>query len=434
MTGPDPNASPRDYLASLEQFGIKLGLETIRALCETLGDPQYSWPSVLIAGTNGKGSVAAFTSEALRAAGHRVGRYTSPHLIRLEERFHIDGRPVTSGALDEALDRIRRAVSELQRTGRLDVHPTYFEVTTAAAFWLFSSARVDTAVLEVGLGGRFDATNVVTPLVTCITTIAHDHEQYLGTSLTDIAREKAGIIKPGVPVVIGELPPEARYVVAGTCRERSAPLVEAFSGVGATTSIESGVTVMSLTTPERQYDGVRLGLRGDHQAHNAVVAVRVLESLDARGVRVPPEAVRHGLEAAEWPARLDLRVLKDGRRALIDGAHNPAGAEALSRYLRREWPGGLPIVFGAMRDKDLPGMLAPLAPLARPLVLTQGPGARSASVSELAAAAETVGLRSPVLEPNMYHALERAWSTGRTIAVAGSLYLAGAVLERIERD
>jgi dihydrofolate synthase/folylpolyglutamate synthase len=194
------------------------------------------------------------------------------------------------------------------------------------------------------------------------------------------------------------------------------------------------MTVMGLTTPERRYDLVRLGLRGEHQVHNAVVAVRLLETVNARGLAVGEDAIRVGLEAVRWPARLDLRVLKDGRRVLIDGAHNPAGAAALSRYLSREWPGGLPIVFGSMRDKDLAAMLAPLASVARPLLLTRAPGERSASTSELAAAARTAGIRSPVLEPDMHQALERAWSMGQTIAVAGSLYLAGGVLEWIERD
>ena len=434
MTHSAPRASPRDFLAGLELFGIKLGLESIQALCEALGHPERSFPSLLIAGTNGKGSVAAITAEALRAAGLRVGRYTSPHLIRLEERFHIDSSAVTASALDEALDRVREVVSELQAKGRMDVHPTYFEVTTAAAFCLFAWEAVDVAVVEVGLGGRFDATNVVMPVVSCITTIAHDHQQHLGSSLADIAREKAGIIKPGVPVVIGDLPREALAVVSVTSQERGAALIEAFTGTVVTTTIDDGTSVISLTTPERRYEAVPLGLRGEHQVHNAVVAVRLLETVSALGLSVPADAVCRGLKDVRWAARLDLRVLKDGRRVLIDGAHNPAGAAALSRYMRGQWPGGLPIVFGAMSDKDLPGMLAPLASLARPLVLTTVPVRRSATTRDLAAAAEAVGIRAPVVEPDVDEALARAWSVGHTIAVAGSLYLAGAVLERIERD
>ena len=433
MTTPPWRAStPREYLASLEPFGIKLGLDTIREICGVLDDPHQAYQSLLIAGTNGKGSVAAFTDEALRAAGHRVGRYTSPHLIHLEERFHVGGVPVTAEALDAAIDNVRSVVRRLQEEHRLDGHPTYFEVTTAAAFLLFREAHVEVAVLEVGLGGRFDATNVVMPVVSSITSIAHDHERHLGSTLSDIAREKAGIIKTGAPVVIGALPAEARDVVAARCRERGAPLIETGdSRVQA--GVKDGATVMRLVTPVRDYGPVRLALRGDHQIQNAVVAVRLLETLDTAGLRVPAAAVRSGLDSARWPGRLDLRTLRDGRRVLVDGAHNPSGASALAKYIGREWPRGLPLVFGAMRDKDLPGMLTDLAALARPLVLTQAPGSRAASVTELAAAASAVGA-APVLEPDLDHALERAWSMDTTVVVAGSLYLAGAVLERIERQ
>ncbi len=431
-TPPARAGSPRAYLASLEQFGIKLGLETIRLLCGRLGDPQHASRAIHIAGTNGKGSVAAFTDGALRAAGHRVGRYTSPHLIRLEERFTVDGRPVGAEALDAILEDVRRAVHELQETGRLDVHPTYFEVTTAAAFLLFAREDVDVTVLEVGLGGRFDATNIVTPLVSAITSIAFDHEQHLGTTLADIAREKAGIIKPDVPVVAGDLPGEARHVVTAVCRERQAPFIDAVAGCRTQVSSAHGATVLNLSTPLRDYGSVTLSLRGDHQAQNAIIATRVLETADERGLAASTSAVKTGLETADWPGRLDLRALPDGRRVLIDGAHNTAGAEALARYLRREWPGGLPLVFGAMRDKDLHGMLSALAPLARPLLLTQAPGRRAATVGELAEAARQAGVDGPVLEPEITTALERAWSMGQTIAAAGSLYLAGAVLARVE--
>jgi dihydrofolate synthase/folylpolyglutamate synthase len=433
-TPPWRAATPREYLASLEHFGIKLGLETTRLVCAALGDPQERYPTILIGGTNGKGSVAAFSDEALRSAAYRVGRYTSPHLLRLEERFHVNGAPVESTRLDSALDEVRSAVGRLQDARRLDVHPTYFEVTTAAAFLLFARAEVDVAVIEVGLGGRFDATNILTPRVACITSIARDHEVQLGSTLADIAREKAGIVKTGVPVVIGELPGEARHVVAAACRDRGAPLVDAFEGTRARIGIDGDLTTLTLGTRTRDYGTMRLSLRGEHQAGNAVVAVRLLETLDAAGIPVPEPAVRAGLESAQWPGRLDLRTLSDGRRLLVDGAHNPAGAAALARYLRRQWPGGLPIVFGAMQDKDLTGMVSELAAVARPLLLTQAPGRRAASVTQLAAAAAAAGAAAPILEADIPSALERAWSMAQTIAVAGSLYLAGAALGCVERE
>jgi len=422
---------PREYLASLEQFGIKLGLTTIAALCEALGSPERTFPSLLIAGTNGKGSAAAFADEALRAAGYRTGRYTSPHLIRLEERFHLDGGPVDPARLDAALEEIRTAADDLRRRGTLETYPTYFEVTTMAAFLLFARARVDAAVLEVGLGGRFDATNIVTPIASAITSIACDHERHLGSTLAAIAGEKAGIVKAGVPTIIGDLPADARAVVVETCRERQAPLVHALDGVEVRASTSGGETTVRLRTPSEDYGAVRLALRGDHQVRNAVVAVRLLETVRLKADRIPRAAVRAGLERARWPGRLDLRRLADGRSVLVDGAHNPDGAAAFARYAGAEYADGLPIVFGAMLDKDLPGMIAALAPVSRPLVLTRAPGERAAPVETLLAAARSAGVDA-VAEPDVERALARAWSVAPAVAAVGSLYLAGAVLSLIE--
>jgi len=222
------------YLFSLEHFGIKFGLENISAVVRELGDPQSAFAAVHVAGTNGKGSVTAMVDAMLRGAGHRCGRYTSPHLVDLRERFVIDGAPVPPAALEAAVDRVRAAVEALRRRGVLDVHPTFFEVTTAIAFDLFRQAGVEIAVCEVGLGGRLDATNVLRPKVSAITSIALDHEQYLGSSLAEIAFEKAGIIKPAVPVVVGRVPLEAGAVIARVARERGAPVVWAVESASVT--------------------------------------------------------------------------------------------------------------------------------------------------------------------------------------------------------
>ncbi len=213
---------PLAYLFGLEQFGIKFGLDNISAIVARLGHPELAFASVHIAGTNGKGSVTAMVDATLRAAGHRSARYTSPHLVDLAERFVIDGRPVDHDALVAAVADVRDVVDGLRADGALDVQPTFFEVTTAVAFELFRRAGVEVAVLEVGLGGRLDATNVVSPLATAITSIAFDLQLYLGTTLREIALEKAGIIKPGVPVVVGALDPEALDAIAGVARERGA--------------------------------------------------------------------------------------------------------------------------------------------------------------------------------------------------------------------
>ena len=268
-----------------------------------------------IAGTNGKGSVTAMVDAALRAAGHRSARYTSPHLVDLAERFVIDGRPVGQDALVTAVADVRDAIDGLLAERALTVQPTFFEVTTAVAFELFRRAGVEVAVVEVGLGGRLDATNVVSPIATAITSIAFDHQKYLGSTLRAIAFEKAGIIKPGVPVVVGELDPEAATVIERIADERGAELIR---------------------TSARDAADFTVGLPGAHQLANAAVAARLLTLLDARGISVSPEAIAAGLAHPEWPGRLDLRRLPDGREVLLDAAHNPAGAAALASYLQRK--------------------------------------------------------------------------------------------------
>jgi dihydrofolate synthase / folylpolyglutamate synthase len=426
---PSDTTDARAYLSSLEAFGIKLGLASMQAICAALGHPETRWAAVHVGGTNGKGSVAAVVEEALRAAGHRTGLYTSPHLVRLEERVRLDGTPVDGDTLDEAILEVRAAVTRLQEAGTLDVHPTFFEVMTAAAFLVFRAAAVDVAVLEVGLGGRLDATNVVTPRAAALTSVALDHERHLGATLEAIAYEKAGIVKPARPLVIGPLAEGPRGIVAAAAAARAAPAVDAFAGCVLSTRRRDGLTVLDLTTPVRGYDGVTLSLRGDHQVANAVVAVRLLETLDAEGLHVSGDAVRRGLERARWPARLELLTWRDGRRVLLDGAHNPAGAAALAAYVTSEWPSGRPLVFGAMQDKPLVEMLGALRDVAHPLVLTEAPGGRAATADLLRDAAHAVGRMDAVVEPCVASALARAWTAGDPIVVAGSLYLAGRVLE-----
>jgi dihydrofolate synthase/folylpolyglutamate synthase len=424
--------SDRDWLARLEFVGIKLGLETIRALLDQLGHPERAAPAIHIAGTNGKGSVAAMVSRALDASGYRTGRYTSPHLVRLEERFAVAGRALAPEALDRALARVRAAAARIGAAP--GASPTYFEVTTAVAFEAFREAGVDVSVLEVGLGGRFDATNVVTPAVSVITSIALDHESYLGTTLEAIAAEKAGIIKPGVPVVVGSLPPAALQVVEDAARDAEAPavLVERRCTVEAA-AVGDGRYRATARTAGREYGPVVLGLRGRHQVGNAAVAIVALEEAGHAGLRVPAAAIETGLREARWPARLDLIDL-GGRMLLVDGAHNPAGAEALAAYLREAYPSGVPIVFGAMGDKDVRGMLAHLAPHSAPLIVTHAPGRRALAAEEVARIAHALpGALDVLVEPEPDRALDAAWRHAPTIVVAGSLFLAGAVLALVGR-
>lgn len=419
----------RDWLARLEFFGIKLGLDTITAILAELDRPHSSYRVIHIAGTNGKGSVAAMVSHTLTVAGRRTGRYTSPHLVALEERFAVDGRSVAASELDRALHRVRGAVATLMERGALDVEPTYFEITTAAAFEIFRQERVDIAVVEVGLGGRLDATNVVAPAVTAITSIDLDHEAHLGPTLAAIATEKAGIIKAGVPVIVGALKPEALRAVATIAAAKDAPLVQSdAAGIDVDRS-GAGQYRVTIRTNRGTYGPVDLGLRGRHQIGNAVIAALVLEQLPA-DLAIDRTAVETGLRDVRWPGRLDLVAVGE-RTVLVDGAHNPAGARALASYLSEANPHGLPVVFGVMADKHAREMLAELLPFARPLIVTRAPGARAADPQRLASmfaeAPATI-----VVEPSVERALATAWSANDAIAVAGSLYLAGEVYRLLD--
>ncbi len=420
------SSDPLQFLFDLERFGMKFGLENITRLCEALDHPERAFRSIVVAGTNGKGSVTVMVETALRAAGYRAARYTSPHLTRLEERFVVDGEEIRTDALRDAAGRVQAAVESLIKTAL----PTFFECTTAVAFELFRRAAIDIAVLEVGLGGRLDATNVVTPIATAITSVDFDHQAQLGDSLESIAREKAGIIKPGVPVVCGPLPPEAERVVRETCVERGAPLVLATNVVRLVERADPAI--VDVRTARRSLDGVRLALRGRHQRDNAAVAVGLLDELDRAGTPVPDEAVRAGLSRAEWPARLE-RFRAGETDILLDAAHNPAGARALAAYLREIGWRDVSLLFGAMRDKDVRSMLAALVPLCARIVCTTAPNLRAIPAAELAAiAAEVAGAPVPVdAIADPAGALAHARRFRGPVVVAGSIFLIGPLRDSL---
>jgi dihydrofolate synthase/folylpolyglutamate synthase len=424
--------SPVDWLFGLAQFGIKFGLENIRAILAALDNPERSFRPVHIAGTNGKGSVTAMVESALRA-GFRTGRYTSPHLLDLTERFAIDGQPVSQGELLDVVAAVRATVDRLRADGVLDVHPTFFEVTTAVAFELFRRHQVDVAVCEVGLGGRLDATNVLSPVACAITSIAFDHQQYLGDTLPAIAEEKAGIIKPQVPVVVGPVSPEVAEVFTIRATERAAPLVFALEGceIGEPIRVEPGGQRFSLRTPGHDYGPIDLSLAGDHQVANAVVAVRLLEILDARGSRVSSDAIRHGLASVQWPGRLQHLHVGDRRELLLDAAHNEAGARALASYLHRLDGPRRPLVFAAMRDKDIAAMVSVLAPAVASFVVTRASNPRSADPSDLAAAVRQLTPTPVTVVESLDEALGHAWSESPRIVVAGSIFLLADVVKKL---
>ena len=407
------------YLFRLEQFGIKFGLDSIETLLSRLGHPERTFRSVHIAGTNGKGSVTAMVDTALGRAGYRSARYTSPHLA---ERFVVAGRPVDAAALCSAAGDVRAAIEALRAEGALQAQPTFFEATTALAFELFRRARVDVATIEVGLGGRLDSTNVIRPMATAITSIDFDHQQYLGSTLSDIAAEKAGIIKPGVPMIVGDVGQEAWAVI----RARDGVEVTPLEPDAASDN------VFALRTPVRNYGAVRLALRGAHQTANAVVAVRLLETLAARGVAVSAGATVDGLAHVSWPGRLERRTLPGGRELILDAAHNPAGAAALASYLTSL--GGTPpaLVFAAMRDKDARGMLRVLLPTVGRMIVTRAANPRSADPDALAADARTIAPELAVhVVPSPAEALARAWTLSSRVVVAGSIFLLGDIMKEI---
>jgi len=420
-------AEGRSYLDHLERFGIKLGLENIAALCAALGDPQSRFPSIHVAGTNGKGSVAAMLAEIAKAHGLRTGLYTSPHLARVEERIRVDGRAIPPRRFLDRLAGLKSVIDRLMAGERLAYHPTYFEVLTALAFLEFADREVDIAILEVGMGGRFDATNVVRPLVSVITTIATDHEIHLGATLAKIAFEKAGIIKPGVPVVCGVRKGAALREIRRIARERGSSLTEAF-GPGRALEARAGRGGFRFAyAGEGGRYAFSPGLAGLHQGANAAVAIATVEVLSRHWKPFDKAKVVAAVRETRWEGRLER--VRSRPVVLLDGAHNVEGAEALAAYLREVVRRPVVLVFAAMRDKDLRAMTRALFPFARTVVLTRVPYKRSATPEALLQAAPPFkGL--VFLEPDTRRAVELALSlsAGRTpVVIAGSLFLVGEV-------
>jgi dihydrofolate synthase/folylpolyglutamate synthase len=420
-------AESRAYLGRLEQFGIKLGLENITLLLEALGDPQRTFPAVHVAGTNGKGSVSAMLEAILRAHGFRTALYTSPHLVKVEERIRVDGRPISPDRFRRLLERIKRAADGLMASGRLAYHPTFFEVLTALSFLYFEERKADIAVLEVGMGGRFDATNVVRPLVSVITTISKDHERHLGSTLRKIAFEKAGIIKPGVPVVCGVRRGVALDEIRRRARERGTPLVRVF-GPGTSFAAERRAGGYRF----RYSDGrgtyvLRPALAGRYQGENAAVAAATAEVLGRTWKPLLRSGIIRGIAEARWEGRLE--TVSRTPLVVLDGAHNPEGARSLAVHIRDVIGEPVILVFAAMKDKDLRGMAKNLFPAACAVILTRVPHERSAAPADILAAAGPFAERCR-LEPDVRKAVRLALAESRghiPVVIAGSLFLVGEV-------
>jgi dihydrofolate synthase/folylpolyglutamate synthase len=420
------------YLLSLghETLAIKLGLTNTERLLEALGSPQRSFPSVQIAGTNGKGSTAVMLEAVARAAGIKIGLYTSPHLVQITERIRINGQEISREDFAHLTQRVRVSAEALLDEGKLESPLTFFEHLTAIALLAFSEARVQLAILETGLGGRLDATTVAQAEIVALTPIALDHQEYLGETLSEIAAEKAAIIRPGVRAVVAPQAPEALDRILKRCADCGVwPSLDACE-VKMLGADESGRVRATFRTSEGSYDNVLLGLRGRHQTTNAALAIALAEALRERGFSIPREAIIAGLETSVHPGRLELYD-EQQPAILFDGAHNAAGARALRDFLDEFIKEPITLLFGAMRDKDLTAIAATVFPIAQHLVLTEPSNPRAATLETLARLVPHGFDSSRItLAPSAREALSAARAQtppGGIICVTGSLYLIGEV-------
>ncbi|HQE04983.1 MAG TPA: folylpolyglutamate synthase/dihydrofolate synthase family protein, partial [Tepidanaerobacteraceae bacterium] len=392
-----------------------------------------------VAGTNGKGSTCAMIASILRSAGFKVGLYISPYLEVFNERMQVNGENISNEDLARLTEKVREKVFYMRENGLGS--PTEFEVVTAIGFSYFKEQAVDFLVLEVGMGGRLDATNVVTPLVSVITPISMDHQQYLGSTLRDISREKCGIIKQGVPVVTAPQEDEAMAVIEDTCRERNCSLTKVInSSVSRSPDtisyrfVNGGIKGMTfdLYTPKTDYPGLQIGLMGRHQLDNAATAVAAVEPLGNSGVNLSREAIYKGLKGARWPGRLE--IMKEKPTVLIDGAHNIAGIKTLKAVLEEYFYDRKKIlVVGILEDKDYTEMLEELIPVADTVICTAPDNPRALSAARLAEAVSNIFQKSQIkvyAQEKIEDALKLASSLAADedmVVFAGSLYMIGHV-------
>lgn len=414
-----------DYLFSLHRFGIKLGLEAITDILARLENPQRRYPTLHIAGTNGKGSSSAMVASILQANGYRVGLYTSPHLIDFRERIRVEGTDISEESVCALTEQLRRTANPLTTL-------TFFEFTTALAFLHFSHQHVDIAVVEVGMGGQFDATNVLSPIGALITGISFDHEAYLGDSLHMIAREKAGIITQKAPVVLGPMANDILQIFETQAGKWQAPCFR----MGQEFSfLETSPTTFTYQGPRWTIPGLQTNLLGRHQMVNATNVLALLETAVNGTFPISLSAIRNGLQNVRWKGRLE--ILQRNPLLILDGAHNLASAQVLFDFLHSQIHDGagrkLILVVGMMRDKNLQGFLRVFMPLVDHLILTQPRMERAASVDELNQAVDGQDL-VPCLIADSWEAVCRAKDISNpadVICVTGSLFLVGEVLNRL---
>jgi dihydrofolate synthase/folylpolyglutamate synthase len=419
------------YLDSLGQelHGLQWGLETTIKVLARLGNPHLRYPTAIVAGTNGKGSTAAMLASIISQAGYRTGLYTSPHLVSVNERFRVDGTEISEDDFARAFTNVREAVESLLEAKTLAQLPSFFEFLTATGFHYFAQAGAGFVVLEVGMGGRLDATNVTQPRVAVITNVGLDHTEFLGCTLAEIGREKAGVIKAGTPVVSGCEEGEAAQVIRQRCVELGAELLETgkLGGLSGLHSLQ-GHYAFDLSLDTDSFAGLTSPLLGRFQVKNVAAAVTAAWRLSRDGFRITRTAIVKGLESTLWPGRLE-RILEHPL-VLLDGAHNPAAARVLAEFIEDELEGRrLRLVYASMRDKAIAEIAEILFPLAEEVYLTQPHLARAATPEEILAAIRLRPTRL-VIEPEPSRAVAQACqasSSEDVVLIIGSLYLVGAI-------
>ena len=418
----------RELAAPTQAAAAKFDLENITVLSERLGRPDRAYPSAHIAGTNGKGSTAAFLESILRHAGFRTGLNTSPHLERINERIRVNGQEINDRDFAETLMGIQSLIEELLATGNLRAHPTYFECVTAMAFEYFARVHVDFGVFEVGLGGRLDATNILTPAISLITRVDFDHENFLGHSLREIAAEKAGILKQGIPIVLAAQQPEAREVILARAKELGCPVIETPLAYRVDEQVMENGCVRARITEVASGWSSKLApqLAGRFQLQNAISAVAAARVLSTRGYRIPESAVEQGIAAASWPGRLEK--LQSRPDIYADGAHNPGAARELAAFWEETFAGRkIFLLYGALRDKAVDEIAGVLFPRAAEVVFTEPRTSRAISASQLSEIAAHHAAHSSVIadaEQALDYLLSKA-APQDAVFVTGSLYLVG---------
>jgi dihydrofolate synthase/folylpolyglutamate synthase len=419
-----------EYLYNLKIYGMSLGLERIEFLLKSLGSPHKNMKAIHVGGTNGKGSVCAMLSSILSSAGYKVGLFTSPHLLEFEERIRINGEPILKEKLCSLVERLKPIASSMVAEGDFE-HPTFFEIATAMAFLHFNDEDVDFAVLEVGLGGRLDATNVISPLVSVITSVSLDHTHVLGTTLGEVAGEKAGIIKEGIPVVCGIEQEEIIKMIENTCQKKKCQVL--FS------KNQAGYNVKETTIDYQKFDidlngshytDLKIPLLGEHQLRNAQIVIMIIELLKGMGVEIKEKDLREGFEKTKWPGRLEI-IQKDPF-IILDCAHNPSGMKSLGSVINNMF--GHPkkiLVMGIMRDKDIPGIVKEAGSFADLIIITRPKFERAAEPELILNWAKKYCEDVKIIH-NVAEAVNHAISTANSddaVIISGSIFNVGEAME-----